>query len=115
MKSKHLIAAFVLAIGVGAGSAWAQESTYSVSGLPASESMVSQDQAESMRETVAKVIGAMELYESYLSMGYQPMHASMLTNWDVYTALMAIEPSLENDEKLASEMKRLYDSYLPVK
>ena len=49
MKSKHLIAAFVLAIGVGAGSAWAQESTYSVSGLPASESMVSQDQAESMR------------------------------------------------------------------
>lgn len=69
------------------------------------------ENAKMMRRYVAPAEGADLLYDAYVHNGYLPLHAMMLTNWDVSEGLRLISPSIPQSADLKSKIDYLRLQY----
>jgi hypothetical protein len=90
---------------------------HSDSRIPQMESMSdgqSKD-TKAIEKLLAPADMAPELYRAYVANGYEPMHAMMLTNWDVSDALRTAVPGIPENAELKEKVKTLRSLYHPVK
>lgn len=70
--------------------------------------------SKTMMDFVAPADGAAEVYAAYVSNGYLPIHAMMLTNWDVSEGLRQIAPGIPENRILKGQIEALRAEYKPV-
>lgn len=71
------------------------------------------ESSKMMRSYVAPAEGADLLYDAYVRNGYLPLHAMMLTNWDVSQGLRMVSPSIPENADLKGKIDYLRKQYLP--
>lgn len=69
------------------------------------------ESAKMMRSYVAPAEGADLLYDAYVRNGYTPLHAMMLTNWDVSQGLRLVSPSIPENAGLKAKIDTLRAQY----
>lgn len=63
---------------------------------------------------VAPIDGATDLYKAYVSNGYLPFHAMLMTNWDVTQGLRILAPNIPENPQLEGKIAELKKSYHPA-
>lgn len=71
------------------------------------------ESAKMMRSYLAPAEGAENIYDAYVSNGYLPLHAMMLTNWDVSEALHLVSPGIPENNDLKMKIQVLRSQYTP--
>lgn len=66
-----------------------------------------------MRSYVAPAEGADLLFDAYVRNGYLPLHAMMLTNWDVSQGLRLVSPTIPQNADLKGKIDYLRKQYSP--
>lgn len=69
------------------------------------------ESAKMMRGYVAPAEGADLLYDAYTKNGYLPLHAMMLTNWDVSEGLRLVSPGIPENVDLKVKINHLRSQY----
>jgi hypothetical protein len=71
--------------------------------------------ADKMRDFVAPLPNATGLYDTYLAQGYFPLHALILTNWDISEIMRTQSPSLPDNPALREKIAGIHKLYQPEK
>lgn len=70
--------------------------------------------AEKVMTYVAPVEGSHDLYKVYVTNGYIPFHAMLLTNWDVTQGLRILAPNIPENPQLKARVTALKNQYKPA-
>lgn len=69
---------------------------------------------EKMRSFVAPLPYAGELYDAYVKVGYAPLHALILSNWDASEAMRELAPNLPRNALMEEKIQSILKLYQPV-
>lgn len=69
------------------------------------------ESSKMMRSYVAPAEGAEAVYDAYVNNGYLPLHAMMLTNWDVSEGLRLVSPEIPENLSLKQKILELRSHY----
>lgn len=70
--------------------------------------------ADKMRMFVAALPNATELYDTYVSKGYFPFHAMILTNWDIREIIRKESPDVPDDPASRDKVLGIHKLYQPA-
>lgn len=70
--------------------------------------------ADKMRMFVAALPNATELYDTYVSKGYFPFHAMILTNWDIREIIRKESPDVPDDPSSRDKVLGIHKLYQPA-
>lgn len=70
--------------------------------------------AEKMRTFVAPLPYASELYDAYVKVGYAPLHALILSNWDASEAMRELAPNLPKNTLMEEKIQSILKLYKPA-
>lgn len=70
--------------------------------------------AEKMRTFVAPLPYASELYDAYVKVGYAPLHALILSNWDASEAMRELAPNLPKNTLMEEKIQSILKLYQPA-
>ncbi|AYG48481.1 hypothetical protein DV532_30095 (plasmid) [Pseudomonas sp. Leaf58] len=70
--------------------------------------------ADKMREFIVPLPNAAELYDTYVSKGYLPLHAMILTSWDVNEIMRSVSPSLPDNPAMREKIAGIHKIYQPA-
>lgn len=69
---------------------------------------------EKMRNFVAPLPYAPELYDAYVKVGYAPLHALILSNWDASEAMRELAPNLPKNALMEEKIQNILKLYQPA-
>lgn len=67
-----------------------------------------------MRDFVAPLPHAVDLYNAYVKVGYAPLHALILSNWDASEAMRQLAPNLPSNPLMEDKIQSILKLYQPV-
>jgi len=70
--------------------------------------------ADKMRTFVAPLPYASELYDAYVKVGYAPLHALILSNWDASEAMRELAPNLPKNTLMEEKIQNILKLYQPA-
>lgn len=67
--------------------------------------------ADAMRRYMVPVPNSVELYNTYLAMGYFPLHALILSNWDINEIMRSFSPGLPKNPVMNEKIQGIRNVY----
>jgi hypothetical protein len=67
--------------------------------------------ADVMRRYMVPVPNSTELYNTYLAMGYFPLHALILSNWDINEIMHSLNPGLPQNPAMKEKIQGIRNVY----
>jgi len=67
--------------------------------------------ADVMRRYMVPVPNSVELYNTYLAMGYFPLHALILSNWDINEIMRSFRPGLPKNPAMNEKIQGIRNVY----
>lgn len=67
--------------------------------------------ADVMRRYMVPVPNSVELYDTYLAMGYFPLHALILSNWDINEIMHSLSPGLPQNPLMNEKIQGIRNVY----
>lgn len=71
--------------------------------------------ADKMRDFIVPLPNAASLYDTYVSKGYLPLHAMILTSWDINEIMRSVSPSLPDNPAMREKITGIHKIYQPAK